>query len=386
MHPLSPDATPDHGSFALPWRADEAWVVDDPDELHAHLDALPVEDRRRVRVLGELTNTVPAEDVPGTVLLFRDGTGMQVDEAPDGAVHLTVDASRSLDDVVADTTSRGWHGMELMSGIPGTIGAGVVQNAGAYGQQLSDVLVEAQAYDVEAGEVRTLSPADLDFGYRTSALKPTSDAPVPLVLLRVTCRVGAGAPAELTYEDLARHHDDSGRAADDVAARRESVLEVRARKGMVVGAPTWRPSVGSFFVGAAVPEEVALRVATQVRGEDFARRMLSWYRPDGDAVRLPAALVLRAAGFMNGDHWGPVGLSDLHLLALCNRGGATGTDVLAVSELIRRTVRERLDIDLQREVILLGDFPDVDVDAYARAHPKQAGEGEPDWARATSDE
>ena len=383
MQPLPPDDTPDLGSFALPWRADEAWVVADPEALRTHLDGLPVGERRRVRVLGELTNTVPAEKVPGTVLLFRDGTGMQVDQAPDGGFLVTVDASRSLDDVVADTTARGWHGMELMSGIPGTVGAGVVQNAGAYGQQLSDVLVEAQAYEVATGRVRTLTPADLAFGYRTSALKPTTDAPVPLVLLRVTCRVGVGAPAALTYEDLARHHEDSGRAPDDVAARRESVLEVRARKGMVVDAATWRPSVGSFFVGAAVPEEVALRVATQVRGEEYARRMLSWYRPDGDAVRLPAALVLRAAGFMNGDHWGAVGLSDLHLLALCNRGGATGTDVLAVSELIRRTVRERLDIDLQREVILLGDFPDMDVDAYARAHPRQAGAGEPAWARAT---
>ena len=233
--------------------------------------------------------------------------------------------------------------------------------------------------------MRRLSPADLAFGYRTSALKPTTDAPPPLMLLRVTCRVQRGAPAELTYEELARYHAEAGRAPDDVAARRASVLEVRARKGMVVDAPTWRPSVGSFFVGAAVPREVAVEVATQVRGAAYAERMLSWYRPDGDQVRLPAALVLRAAGFMNGDHWGAVGLSELHLLALCNRGGATGTDVLAVSELIRRTVRERLDIDLQREVILLGDFPDVDLDAYEAAHPREAGEGEPDWATSTGD-
>ncbi len=383
MPPLDPDATPRFGTFALPWRADEAAVVSDPDELRARLDALPVADRQRVRVLGQLSNTIPGERVPGTVLLFRDGAGLDTDEVGDGTVRVTVDASRSLDEVVAETTARGWHGMELMSGIPGTIGAGVVQNAGAYGQQLSDVLVSAEAYDVAAGRVRTLSPADLAFGYRTSALKPTSDVPPPLVLLRVTCRVATGAPAELTYEELARYHAEAGRAPDDVAARRQSVLDVRARKGMVVDAPTWRPSVGSFFVGAAVPREVAVDVATQVRGAAYAERMLSWYRPDGDAVRLPAALVLRAAGFMNGDHWGPVGLSELHLLALCNRGGATGTDVLAVSELIRRTVRERLDIDLQREVILMGDFPEVDLDAYAAAHPREAGEGEPDWARST---
>ena len=384
MHALSPETSPQYGSFALPWEADRADVVSSPEQLRSHLDGLPVERRTQVRVLGELTNTVVAEHVPGEVVLFRDGRDIQVATAADGTTTLTVDASRSLDAVVADTTELGLHGMELLSGIPGTVGSAVVQNAGAYGQEIADVFVHASAYEMATGEVVTLTAEDLDFAYRTSALKPTTAAPPPLVLLTVVCQLPSGPPAAMDYDDLVAHHADLGRPSDDVAARRLSVLDVRARKGMVVDGPHWRPSAGSFFVGPDVPRDLAVRIATDVRGEAFADRMLERAGPDDPTPRVPAAIVLRAAGFMNGDHWGRVGLSDRHVLALCNRGGATGTDVVAVSGLIQSTVRERLGIELRREVILLGDFPDVDLDAYARAHPRQAGTAEPAWARATS--
>lgn len=383
MRPVHHDDTPALGSMALPWRADEAWVVGDPDTLRGYLDDLSPHQRTEVEVAGELTNTVVAERVPGRVVLFRDGTRSDMTTDGDERVLVQVDASRSLDDVVADAVADGLCGIELLSGVPGTVGGAVVQNAGAYGQAIADVFVAATAYRRSDGEVVDLTPAQLGFGYRTSRLKATPTFSPDLVLLRVVLALRRSPPAPITYDDLARHHAAQGRDADDLAARRASVLEVRSTKGMVVDGDHWRPSVGSFFVGAAVSREVAVDIATQVRGEAFARRFLDWYRPDGSTPRLPAALVLRAAGFVNGDHWGPVGLSDRHVLALCNRGGATGTDVLAVSGLVRRRVRQRLGIELEPEPKLLGARPDIDLDAYLAAHPFTAGAGEPDWARAT---
>ena len=381
---ISSDDTPAYGSMALRWQADDAWVVSEPAALRNLLDDLPPAERLAVEVAGELTNTVVTDHVPGRLVLFRDGTHTDVTTAPDGRVLLEVDASRALDDVVADAVAQGLTGIEMMSGVPGTIGGAVVQNAGAYGQAISDVFVRATAYRRTDAAIVTLQPADLRFGYRTSRLKAAPGFSPDLLVLRVVVGLRRTAPAPITYDDLARHHTSLGRADDDLAARRASVLEVRATKGMVVGGDHWRPSVGSFFVGAAVSREVAIDIATRVRGEAFARRFLDWYRPDGTTPRLPAALVLRAAGFVNGDHWGKVGLSERHVLALCNRGGATGTDVLAVSGLVRRQVAERLGIDLEPEPKTLGEMPDLDLDAYAAAHPYTPGAGEPDWARATS--
>lgn len=383
MRRIETDDTPALGSFGLPWRADEAWVVGDPAELRAYFDELSPGQRRTVHVAGELTNTVVAEQVAGRLVLFRDGGLADVADLPDGRTRVEVDASRSLDAVVADAVARGLAGIELMSGVPGTIGGAVVQNAGAYGQAISDVFVEATAYRRSDGAVVRLTAADLQFAYRTSRLKSVPGFSPDLVLLRVTIALDRRPPAPIDYDDLARHHAEHARDGDDLDARRASVLEVRATKGMVVGGDHWRPSVGSFFVGAAVPRDVAVDIATRVRGEAFAQRFLDWYRPDGTTPRLPAALVLRAAGFLNGDHWGRVGLSDRHILAVCNRGGATGTDVLAVSGLVRRQVRQRLGIDLEPEPKVLGEVGEIDLDAYAAAHPYTPGDAEPEWARAT---
>lgn len=383
MQRIKADDTPVLGSMALRWQADEAWVVSDPAELRVFLDDLPAPERQVVEVAGELTNTVVTEHVPGRIVLFRDGAQTDVTTTADGQVVFEVDASRALDDVVTDAVAQGLGGIELMSGVPGTIGGAVVQNAGAYGQAISDVFVRATAYRRSDGAIVTLDPADLQFAYRTSRLKAAPGFSPDLVLLRVVIGLHPTPPTAISYDDLARHHAERGRDDDDLQARRSSVLEVRATKGMVVGGDHWRPSVGSFFVGAAVSREVAIDIATRVRGEAFARRFLDWYRPDGSTPRLPAALVLRAAGFVNGDHWGRVGLSDRHILALCNRGGATGTDILAVSGLVRRQVAERLGIALEPEPKLLGDAGDIDLDAYAADHPYTPGAGEPDWARAT---
>lgn len=383
MQRIASDETPAYGSMGLRWRADDAWAVSDPTALQAFLDDLSPPERLAVEVAGELTNTVVTEHVPGRLVLFRDGAATDLTTGPDNRVLLEVEASCSLDEVVADAVAQGLSGIELLSGVPGTIGGAVVQNAGAYGQAISDVFVHATAYRRSDGAVVPLTPQDLRFGYRTSRLKATPRFSPDLVLLRVVIGLDRSPPAPIGYDDLARHHADLDRDGDDLQARRASVLEVRAGKGMVVGGDHWRPSVGSFFVGAAVCREVAVDIATRVRGEAFARRFLDWYRPDGSTPRLPAALVLRAAGFLNGDYWGRVGLSDRHILALYNRGGATGSDVLAVSGLVRRQVEERLGIDLEMEPKVLGDAADIDLDAYAAAHPYTPGDAEPDWARAT---
>lgn len=381
--PVAPEETARYGSFELPWRASGAWLVSDPADLHAYLDGLSPRARREVQVVGELTNTVIAQRVPQQVVLFRGGRSMRATSRGDGTTILVVDASSPLDAVVAETIRRGLHGMELMSGIPGTVGGAVVQNAGAYGQEVADVLVEVRAYDRTDGEVVTLRPDDLRFGYRTTVLKSAPGFTPAWILLTVTLALRRTAPAPISYHELAEHHRTHGRDPHDLAERRRSVLEVRARKSMVVGGPNWSPSVGSFFVGPDVDVDRAVRIATEVRGPEHGQRLLDRSPRGAARVRIPAALVLRAAGFLNGDHWGPVGLGEQHILALCNRGGARGIDVLAVSRLVRRRVRHRLGIELVPEVRWLGDFPAIDLDAYARDHPLQPGSGEPAWARTT---
>jgi UDP-N-acetylenolpyruvoylglucosamine reductase len=172
------------------------------------------------------------------------------------------------------------------------------------------------------------------------------------------------------------------RDPDDLAARRLTVLEVRSRKGMVVGGANWVPCAGSFFMSPEVPGETAVAIALRVRGPEFAESFLNWYRPDAATSRVPAALVLRAAGLMNGDRWGGLALSPHHLLALCKVGPATGSEVAMVSRVIQARVQEALGIALQPEVKFLGTLREEPLAAFLARHPLVAGEAEPEWARA----
>lgn len=367
-------------TMRLPWSARSISVVTTNEDLITTLTSLDRREGSHPVVAGELSNTVPFSFIDNDVVLYRgDSTIRSWLEGE----HLLVEAGAGvkLDELVSHVVSRGYSGIELLSGIPGTVGGAVVQNAGAYGQSIADCFLSALALQASSPSTVTLSATDLAFGYRTSRLRSTVACTPTVILLSVRFAFSRKVPDQLLYVDLREFHAESDRDPRSVGDRRASVLDVRQRKGMVVGGGNWLPSVGSFFVGPVVDHSTAVEMARMIRGTAFAAKFLNWYRPDRKQVRLPAALALRAAGYMNGDDWGRVGLSPHHLLALCNRGNATGEDVFAVASLIQEDVRRVLGIELQVEPTFLGRLPGLDLAEYRAEHPREVGSGEPPWVR-----
>ena len=153
-------------------------------------------------LLGGGSNVVIADEgVPGVALLVRS-SGHTVEPLPDGGALVTVEAGEDWDALVAATVDAGLGGLECLSGIPGRTGATPVQNVGAYGVEIADLLVDVDLYDRRTGEVRPHVPAaELGLGYRTSVLKRRDDA----VVLRVRFRLRPdGASAPVRYPELAR--------------------------------------------------------------------------------------------------------------------------------------------------------------------------------------
>jgi UDP-N-acetylmuramate dehydrogenase len=367
-------------TFGLRSQCSDVRVSSDPDEVVRYLSSLAPDERARVNVSGELSNTVLGEVVEGTLLLFRDGQIYDISTTKD-FVFVRVAGSCRFDSLVAELCQSGVAGIELLSGIPGTVGAAIVQNIAAYGQQISSRFLSARVYDIQSGTIRAIDPVGLNFSYRSSSLK-TLDGYTPrmVVLDAVFQFPRAGSPDEIVYEDLRRHHTGCGRSPDDLFARRATVLEVRQRKGMVVDQHNWIPSAGSFFISPAVEKNTALHLATLVRGATFAESFFSWYKPDANMTRLPAALIMRAAGFLNGDRWGPVGLSPHHVIAICAYSGASGSDVMALASLVQARIRDRFGIILQPEVRLLGSLECRDLQLFQERHQLVPGISEPDWA------
>nr|WP_245546024.1 UDP-N-acetylmuramate dehydrogenase [Nocardia higoensis] len=268
------------------------------------------------------------------------------------AVTAVAEAGANWDSVVAATVAAGYGGLECLSGIPGSAGATPVQNVGAYGVEVADLLRRVQLLDRGSGEIRWAEPAELGFGYRTSVLKH-SDAAVVLAVEFALRADGLSAP--LRYRELAgalgAAEGDSRPAADVRAA----VLRLRAGKGMVLDPAdhdTW--SAGSFFTNPVVP---AARVE-QVR-EAIVTRLgevtIPTY-PAQDGVKFSAGWLIERAGFGKGFPGAdaPARLSTKHTLALTNRGAARAADIVELARTVRDGVAERFGIVLEPEPVTVG--------------------------------
>ena len=280
------------------------------------------------------------------------------------------------DQLVAATVEAGLGGLECLSGIPGSVGATPVQNVGAYGAEVAQVLRRVQLFDRASGELEWVEPSALDLGYRYSNLKFTSRAVVTAVEFQLTTD---GLSVPLRYGELARR---LGVDADEAAAGnirrpaadvRQAVLELRAGKGMVLDMAdhdTW--SAGSFFTNPIVTgEEARDAVVAAVRekcGDAEAESMPLYPVKGGGAgagaagvgepqFKFSAAWLIERAGFAKGWHVpgnDRASLSTKHTLALTNRGAATSEDVVELARAVRAGVREAFGVVLEPEPIWVG--------------------------------
>lgn len=271
--------------------------------------------------------------------------------------HIAVDgnlvraeAGAAWDDVVVASLNAGLGGLECLSGIPGSAGATPVQNVGAYGAEVADTITRVRLLDRRSGEVSWVGPEALRFGYRTSVLKHGPDAGNHVVLEVEFALDDRGRSAPLRYGELA---DTLGAAAGDrvePARVREAVLALRRGKGMVLDAAdhdTW--SVGSFFTNPVVSRAAFEAVAAKADGA------VPHY-PAGAEVKLAAGWLVEAAGFGKGFPGAdaPARLSTKHALALTNRGGATGADIVALARRVRDGVLATFGIRLEPEPVIIG--------------------------------
>ena len=295
-----------------------------------------------VLLLAGGSNVVIANELRDLTVVRLASAGIAVD----GAV-MRVEAGAVWDDVVVAALRHGLGGLECLSGIPGSAGATPVQNVGAYGVEVADVITRVRLLDRRSGEVRWVPPSELGFGYRRSVLKNTHDR----VVLEVEFELdSAGRSAPLRYRELTAALQATEGERLDPWSVREAVLALRGRKGMVLDADdhdTW--SVGSFFMNPVVPHEIFDELQRH-----SAEPVPHFTAPDG--VKLAAAWLVEHAGFSKGFPGpdAPARLSTKHSLAVTNRGAATAGDIAALARTVRDGVRERFAITLMPEPVLVG--------------------------------
>ncbi len=305
-----------------------------------------------VLVLGGGSNLLVADSgFPGLVLRMRvRGVHPLEDE---GDV-ISVAAGEEWDAFVRNCVSQKLGGVECLSGIPGTVGATPVQNVGAYGQEVSEVIVSVRVLDREMLAIRELSNSDCGFSYRRSIFNSTHRG--RYIVLRVTYVLRPHSRPRLTYPDLQRYFGER-RDLPSLSEVRDAVLKIRTSKAMVItpGDPDCR-SAGSFFKNPIVTQAVATVVEKNARRSKrlSAAEELPRFSAEDGKVKLPAAWLIEHAGFHKGFSRGPVGLSSRHTLALVNLGGASARDILALMKEIQARVAEHFGIELEPEPEFVG--------------------------------
>ena len=335
---------------------------------------------RPVLLIGGGSNLVISDaGFPGTVIHVStrghrraaagDGTG-------DGIVDVTVAAGEDWDDVVAATVAEGLAGLEPLSGIPGRAGATPIQNVGAYGREVAEVITQVRGYDRQERRAGIFRGDRCSFSYRSSLFKsgrPESLIPWPGgALAQAAGQPWAGSQPRYVVLDvtfrLARQPLSTPVRYDQLAAElgvgmgeqagagevRAAVLKIRARKGMVLnpGDPDTR-SAGSFFTNPVLTAGELARVEAAAAAHG-AGQVPRFDAGDG-LVKVPAAWLIEHAGFPKGyGAPGPARVSSKHTLALVNAGGATTADLLALAREIVSGVHARFGLTLAPEPTLVG--------------------------------
>lgn len=339
--------------------------VDTPEELAAcvrEADAAA----SRVLVLGEGSNLLVSDEAfEGMVVKAGDAKGPQVLESRDSA-RVRINAGCVWDDFVAWCVENDLSGVEALSGIPGQIGSAVMQNLGAYGQEIGTRLVGATLLDRTDGQIRAYTKDQLGLGYRTSVLRRSMESGSAGRQWRISPRwIILSAEFELakTSRGTVGHPQLAGALGCEagstmpIAEIREKVYEVRASKGMVCDPDPMGPSPchdrwssGSFFTNP---------VLTRKKAEGCLPEGAPLYPAhDPELVKTSAAWLIEKAGFSKGfgvdGPDSPATLSNLHTLALTNRGRASAADIARLAQTVKDGVMERFGVELKPETVLVG--------------------------------
>jgi UDP-N-acetylmuramate dehydrogenase len=344
----------EHNTFGIAALAAAFCEPANLDDIRAALrwhHSMEHKENERLLVLGGGSNMLfTSEHIEGFVMKIAL-RGVEVVRDDAHTVELDVAAGESWDAFVEYAVSQHWCGVENLSLIPGTVGAAPVQNIGAYGVELKDVVVSVQAIIRDTGEERTFTLAECAFGYRDSVFKRYLCDRCIITSVRMRLRKGVrGEHLNTGYgalrEETARIYPAVPPEAYTVRQIREAVCTIRRSK---LPDPRVIGNAGSFFKNP----EVAFTVYQRIVSEYPA---VPAFMLDSGLVKIPAGWLIEQCDWKGKrleDSYGRLsdaGVHDKQALVLVNHGAAKGAEILALADAVCASVRERFGVNLETEV------------------------------------
>mmetsp|Transcript_21448 Transcript_21448/g.46593 ORF Transcript_21448/g.46593 Transcript_21448/m.46593 type:complete len:341 (+) Transcript_21448:112-1134(+) len=290
-------------------------------------------------VLGGGSNVLFSTDYHG-LILHNKILGIEKESESDTEVWVKAGAGETWQTFVEYCLDRNWGGVENLSLIPGSVGAAPIQNIGAYGVELKDVFHSLDALDMQTGTMNTFTAAQCRFGYRDSSFKKEWKG--RFLITAVTLRLQKSPKVNISYGNVAEQL-----AAENIlnpGIRDLSRVICRIRRSKLPD-PDRIGNAGSFFKNPFIPRDTFEELKDQWPN-------ISHYLQEDGSVKVPAAWLIDQCGW-KGKRFGQYGVHENQPLVLVNYGGATGADIVKLSEEIMVSVSDEFGIDLEREVNII---------------------------------
>ena len=322
-----------HNTFGMDVRAALFFEYDTVEELQTFLSSDDFTHRDRYIHIGSGSNLLFEGDYKGIVMHSALHT-LEVVEESSAHVLVRVGSGYVWDDFVAYCVAQGWAGVENLSAIPGEVGASAVQNIGAYGVEVRDVIVRVEAMALD-GTTRTFTNEECHYGYRDSIFK--RELRGQYIITHVTYRLEKSPTYRLDYGDLRARVEACGEPT--LKAVRDAVTAIRDSK---LPDPRVLGNAGSFFTNPVIP-----RAQYEALKEKYPN--IPSYPIDEERVKVPAGWLIDNAEW-KGKALGRAAVHDRQALVLVNLGGATGKEVMTLAERVCEDVFNKYGIRITPEV------------------------------------
>lgn len=278
------------------------------------------------------------------LLLTKDYEGIVVHSACKGVERkgnsLICGSGEVWDDIVAKSIAMQLYGAENLSLIPGDVGASAVQNIGAYGSEVKDLIRKIKAVEISTGTVREFNHTECEYGYRQSRFK--HEWKNRFLIISVEYELSEAFQPRLDYGNIRAELERRNITEPTAQQLRDTIIDIRNAK---LPDPKVMGNAGSFFMNPIVSREKYEQLAAQYEG-------MPHYEIDADHVKIPAGWMIDQCGW-KGKSLGRAGVHDKQALVLVNRGGATGAEIVALCEAIQKDVKAKFDIDIHPEVNII---------------------------------
>lgn len=326
-----------HNTFGIDVQCACFAEYDNADELrellHAYMNnELPLP----LLHIGSGANLLFVGDFAGTIL-HSAIRGFEVVEQTADTVLLRIGAGENWDDVVAHTLDCGYYGLENLSFIPSEVGAAAVQNIGAYGTEIEQFVERVEGVSIQ-GKTQTYTHEKCTYAYRSSLFKTLLKD--RFFITHVYLRLSRQFVPNLSYAALRRLVEEAGLDENSVSAKdiRRLVVQFRSEK---LPLPAETGSAGSFFINPVISSK-----AFQALQEAYPD-IPHYDAPDG--IKVPAGWLIDRAGW-RGRCLGRAGVWSKQALVLVNLGGASGEEIVQLSQAIQADVYQKFGIRLNPEV------------------------------------